>query len=412
MRSRNEPPRPRTEGRSVWIIPKSLLSAFAQAPECSTSAAMPPSNTSESIPVLWVMSSGTPTPRPASWPGWKKRAWSPRLFGQAISNPATCDAFMDWWTSELRASRALPSQPPASGKESTTTAGSCPPSWKCFARLEPDSSFSKMSVGSCQQMLDGSLEKFTGSWPGSGTMRNGSLYERPMWAPTTNATASSSWPSVRAEDSESCGNHPGATDSLNAIAKTWPTPRATESTESTETQQARAARGTKASRNLSADTTLWATPNTPSGGPNTKSTPTHTGGLDLDGQVVNWPTPAARDHKGSPTELTRPDGKSRLDQLDRVAENFSPPAPAIHDGPTSSETSRGSRLPSPQGVSVYGGTTRPDLSKRMRLNPAFVNFLMGWPWWWTRPEPISYASQETVLWRYKLASHLRSLLGD
>ena len=32
----------------------------------------------------------------------------------------------------------------------------------------------------------------------------------------------------------------------------------------------------------------WATPNTPSGGPNTKSTSMHTGGLDLDGQVLVW----------------------------------------------------------------------------------------------------------------------------
>src|ERR1017187_4251983 len=37
----------------------------------------------------------------------------------------------------------------------------------------------------------------------------------------------------------------------------------------------------------------WLTPNTPSGGPNTKRTETHTGGMDLDGAVVlaAWPTP-------------------------------------------------------------------------------------------------------------------------
>jgi hypothetical protein len=39
----------------------------------------------------------------------------------------------------------------------------------------------------------------------------------------------------------------------------------------------------------------WSTPNTPSGGPNTKSTQTHTGGLDLDGQVIHWTTPTAHD---------------------------------------------------------------------------------------------------------------------
>jgi hypothetical protein len=37
----------------------------------------------------------------------------------------------------------------------------------------------------------------------------------------------------------------------------------------------------------------WPTPNTPSGGPNVKSTATHTGGIDLDGAVTlaGWPTP-------------------------------------------------------------------------------------------------------------------------
>jgi transcriptional regulator with XRE-family HTH domain len=27
----------------------------------------------------------------------------------------------------------------------------------------------------------------------------------------------------------------------------------------------------------------------------------------------------------------------------------------------------------------------------LRLNPAFACWLMGWPWWWTNPEPISFA---------------------
>lgn len=43
----------------------------------------------------------------------------------------------------------------------------------------------------------------------------------------------------------------------------------------------------------------WPTPNTPSGGPNIRSTETHTGGMDLDGAVLlsAWGTPAARDWK-------------------------------------------------------------------------------------------------------------------
>ena len=41
--------------------------------------------------------------------------------------------------------------------------------------------------------------------------------------------------------------------------------------------------------------TGWPTPNTPSGGPNAKSTATHTGGMDLEGAatLAGWPTPMA-----------------------------------------------------------------------------------------------------------------------
>ena len=34
------------------------------------------------------------------------------------------------------------------------------------------------------------------------------------------------WPTARAEDSESCGNHPGAVDSLTGATSQWQTPRA------------------------------------------------------------------------------------------------------------------------------------------------------------------------------------------
>ena len=45
------------------------------------------------------------------------------------------------------------------------------------------------------------------------------------------------------------------------------------------------------------DCTSWPTPNTPSGGPNVKSTATHTGGMDLDGAatLASWPTTTSND---------------------------------------------------------------------------------------------------------------------
>src|SRR5579872_187583 len=48
-------------------------------------------------------------------------------------------------------------------------------------------------------------------------------------------------------------------------------------------------------RTSGSDSTSWPTPNTPSGGPNIKSTTTHTGGMDLEGAVTlaSWPSPMA-----------------------------------------------------------------------------------------------------------------------
>ncbi len=96
-------------------------------------------------------------------------------------------------------------------------------------------------------------ETFSGPFPASGTLRNGCVFERPTWERRIGGSASLSsrgegngggqwptvtcnratyrgakseggalhlpglvraWPSPRSEDSEACGNHPGAVDSL------------------------------------------------------------------------------------------------------------------------------------------------------------------------------------------------------
>lgn len=49
---------------------------------------------------------------------------------------------------------------------------------------------------------------------------------------------------------------------------------------------------------------------------------------------------------------------------------------------------------------------------RPRLNPAFVCWLMGWPGWWTRAEPINSAVQEMESWRYRLRSRLAFCLAE
>jgi len=59
-----------------------------------------------------------------------------------------------------------------------------------------------------------------------------------------------------------------------------------------------------------------------SGGPNHNSPSVIAGkhGLNLAGAVQMWPTPTARIHKGGGKQMTRKDGKSRMDMLDWAVE--------------------------------------------------------------------------------------------
>jgi len=94
-----------------------------------------------------------------------------------------------------------------------------------------------------------------------------------------------------------------------------------------------------------------------------------------------WATPSSRDHKdtdGMATTGMNPDGteRTRLDQLPRQAFQFGRP---------DTET------PLPGPPSSTAGPTSPRPLKR-RLNPRFVEWMMGWPLGWTAFAPVAMAS--------------------
>ncbi len=174
----------------MWLLPSAVSSVFAPESVCSTKdlASLFPDR------VLWLTLSGKPTPRPLSWRGWKTKPWSLLLFGAGTLKTSTGSLGVEAWILSLPGSPALPSPTPADAKESKTSDGSSPTSAELFAKLAPDGCFLKMFSGYSQQMMDGSLEKFSGSWPRAGSMRSGSLYRRPPWVPPTIESESSSWP--------------------------------------------------------------------------------------------------------------------------------------------------------------------------------------------------------------------------
>jgi len=91
----------------------------------------------------------------------------------------------------------------------TTSAISGPSSSDSFASLDPDGSWRKTCQGYSQVMLDGSLARFSETWPRAGMTRNGTAYRRQPSAPLTDATECGSSPTPQAyshgEDSNPLG---------------------------------------------------------------------------------------------------------------------------------------------------------------------------------------------------------------
>lgn len=170
------------------------------------------------------------------------------------------------------------------------------------------------------------------------------------------ASGCSSWPTARGEDSESCGNHPGATDSLTGAARSWPTPRAGE---------AMAKRHNKRhGRCLEQETQNWATPNghdaTGARGKGFELTDRHYKPHDLVSQTGNWQTPAS--------DSFRSRGGDRVDEmgLDQQARTWRTPDAPHGGGVRTRNKSRGrghqttvaeqaESWPTPQASDVRGG---------------------------------------------------------
>lgn len=233
------------------------------------------------------------------------------------------------------------------------------------------------------------------------------------------------WPSPRTEDAESCGNHPDAVDSLTGAVRMWPTPmcsddghkvtqsshqkslisetmkwptpRASASANRTMTRGEAVEQG-RHGKLLSAEAVMWATPRAGKGtaenseqwtkrqAEGTVSTPplamqavlwptprcaeaghagrqkvTEGSTLGLVESAALWPTPVCRDSKGgnSPEHMKVATGRKHLDQLPNYVCHCLPPA--LRLSMPGSKSSRSTR----------------------RLNPRFVEHLMGWPLGWS-----------------------------
>ena len=344
----------------MWLfIPSECLACVPAGAGSISGSAWPGSGLRAPGPELFVTLNGKAFARPLWWRGWRKRPWIARLFG-TVSKPSTAGRGAARWIASLADSPASPTAWPESAKGPMMPAGYGRISSGLLARWDQNS----YSWKTFQTSLIPALDGFSGAWPRAGMMQSGIVSARPKSEPATKGNGFSSWPTARVtrgDYTRDKGNKAKPRPSLEGMAKMWATPQGHDS------QPGKAQRvgryGTKAGgRNLADEADFWATPRSSSSeNRNTKNAPSHGNGhgFTLAGQASTWASPCAGDwrtHGGNQATLA---SQSRL--------SFRP-ARMIR---------RGRR-------------------HRPRLNPLFVEWLMGWPIGWT-----SSACWEMELYRYR-----------
>lgn len=333
----------------TWIF---IPSNYAPAAECSPKESELPLGETYAP---WLTLSGKATQRPLSHRVWRTRPWIARLSGMTFT-PSQAQSLCESWADSVRSSSVVATHASRSVAPVNVVGNLIQ---GIYGRLLLDSLgklnrmcvFSRTSRGIF--LLDSTPSPETcKEW--ATELRRGSLRRRKLVQRTE-------------------GN--GCLSSRFEAASSWMTPLA-------------GIPGSRRNGNgavLNQQCQEWQTPTRPIGGAKTRGGE-RSGELLLNGQAEQWPTPASRDFKGAPSEdaMTRKDGKRR-DSLDAFAVNdFLPPAQQPVNGQKSSQ-------PTP------------------RLNPRFVEWLMGWPPGWTLTD-CALPETEWSRWQQLMRSSLCGLL--
>jgi len=268
--------------------------------------------------------------------------------------PLTADRGEELLTLYLAGFHAKTLAPQEKGQELTGNEAGCGEKWRAsFTRYDPDSSLWRTH----QCLLLGGLDEFLETWPQWGLMRDGECWEQQMLGQTIRGTEfglSEKLPTPTASDykSQPTSKSWKAKGTINyklsnpEIQEKWPTPRSCSAMAATITPESAWNEKRKLNLETIVGQRLWPTPtshmakesNAPS--EHNRNTPTLTA-------QVNWPTPRTKGMCG---------GSGSWDLLNKN---------------TTKEEAR-------QMGAGNGG----------KLNPMWVEWLMGWPLGWTDLKPL------------------------
>ncbi len=331
---------------------------------------------------LFVTSSGKPTLRRHSWRGWETRPWL-RLLSGTILPPSTARRGVAEWISSLPVCPASPTPSPGSVEATRTSEPSgqplsgssrrCAPPW-CSSRTSQRSfSFSDPSERLYRDWATGLRLEYSRR-PRSGR-------------PTGGSGCSSSQDEYPAPSACEYGTNQGE-------AKAWQTPTVAD-VEGGRMSRSGARSGELLLKGQAAHWPTATAQDAKSSGAAAYSTESgRHAGVTLTDATRAWSTPSATDHKGS----TRPGQRKR--QLSEAAE-----CPSSHPAPEA--TGQASR-PSSSRRSPTGPWPHDAFYQELaaRLNPRFVEWLMGLPRGWTDFAPVG---TESYLFRQRM--HLLLLFG-
>jgi hypothetical protein len=363
----------------MWILPSQLLKCAPDMEALDLDSKTSLANECEPSHIVNLRGSL----KPISSVKWKRDSWMSHLYG-TILKPSHTNRFTDWWTSSLRDTLASRSAQQENEQEKKTLATSGLGSQTEFDFFSQECASSKTSRDTSASDSERSLE----NWNKWVTRRRGEYSQRVKSAHRTRENECLSWPTSNARDWKDSitGTHPPSRPNLSeqtlgqavSVAHgnaNWPTPIQGDShlASTPEAAQRRIAEG-KVTLSRLVESGLPAPVNPSTDGSRPES----------------WRTPSSSDGEGGIMQMREGcAGKYKLRDHVAAEEKKSWATPQSRDAEGAEgrmiREGQSTDLPSQTEVAPTGQWNRAN----GKLNPRWVETLMGLPIGWTMPSCAS-----------------------